>query len=118
MPGRTEERSPRAGATRYDRGLSGDRTALAWNRSSLSIASTAVLTARAAFIGHLWILGVGAGIALAAISVTIHRHAELIYAGRRGPGADRHHQAEAFRLLTAATLATALTAAVVGVAIA
>lgn len=101
------------GARPHDPGLSGDRTALAWSRSALSIAGAGILTARAALAARLWVLGVLAGMTLAGLSVVVYRHGLGLYLGRRLPGALRHHQAETFRLLTAVTLLTAAVAGVV-----
>jgi uncharacterized membrane protein YidH (DUF202 family) len=98
----------------HDPGLAGDRTTLAWVRSALSIAGTGVLTARAAAVAHLWTLGVLAGIVMAAMSLSVYRHAQRIYPGRRLPErAGSHHQMAAFRLLTLATFVVAIIAAVV-----
>jgi uncharacterized membrane protein YidH (DUF202 family) len=98
----------------YDPGLAGDRTALAWTRSALSIAGAGILIARAAFLVHLWALGLLEAIVLAALALLTHRHGQRIYPPRRRPdeASGRQHQAPAFRLLTAATLGTALLAAV------
>ncbi len=102
----------------HDPGLAGDRTALAWTRSALSIAVTGVLTARAAFAARLGWLGVISGLAMAALSIAVYRHALSLYPGRRLPGPLRHDQAGAFQLLTAVTLATAAVAIIVVLAIA
>jgi putative membrane protein len=102
-----------APAEGHDPGLAGDRTALAWTRSALSIAGAGILIARAAFLAHLWALGVAEAIALAAVALLTYRHGQRIYPPRRRPdeAPARQHQASAFRLLTAATLATAVVAA-------
>jgi hypothetical protein len=62
-------------------------------------------------------VGVVVGTFMAAASLLLYRHAQRIYPPRRQPkGHRRHHQAEAFRLLSAVTFLTALisTAIVVG----
>jgi uncharacterized membrane protein YidH (DUF202 family) len=97
----------------YDPGLAGDRTALAWTRSALNMAVTGVLAARAAFVAHLPLPGIAVGIALAAVALIAYRHALRVYPSRRLPGAGSHHQARAFRLLTATALGTAAVAAAV-----
>jgi len=101
---------------RSDPGRAGDRTALAWTRSALNMAGTGVLIARAAFLAHIAALGVAIGAVMSLFAVTAWRHGLEIYSDRRLQSVGVRHQAEALRLLTAATLLTATAAIVVTLA--
>jgi len=48
--------------------LARERTALAWTRSALTMAASGVLIARAAFVGHLAVLGVVSAVAMASLT--------------------------------------------------
>jgi uncharacterized membrane protein YidH (DUF202 family) len=67
------ETSSNAGATgpeaaERDEAPASERTALAWTRSALTMAASGVLIARAAFVGHLPVLGVVSAGAMAILS--------------------------------------------------
>jgi len=47
-----------------DLGLARERTMLAWTRSALIVAASGTLIARAAFVGHLALLGVATAVAM------------------------------------------------------
>jgi uncharacterized membrane protein YidH (DUF202 family) len=100
-----------------DPGLARERTALAWTRSALTMAASAVLIARAAFVGHLAWLGVVSAVAIATLSALTWRHGHVIYGERREPGMPQHLQTDAFAQLTAATVLIAAIAIVVTVVI-
>jgi hypothetical protein len=80
------------------------------------MAGTGVLIARAAFVAHVAALGVAIGAVMSVFAVTAWRHGLEIYSDRRLQSAGVHHQAEALRLLTAATLLTATVAIIVTLA--
>lgn len=98
-------------------GLARERTALAWTRSALTMAASGVLIARAAFVGHLALLGVVSAIAMAILSALTWRNGQAIYRERREPWMPQRLQMAAFGLLTAATVLIAAIAIVVTVAI-
>ena len=100
-----------------DPGLARERTALAWTRSALTMAASGVLIARAAFVGHLAVLGVISAIAMAILSALTWRNGQAIYRERREPWMPQRLQLAAFGLLTAATVLIAAIAIVVTVAI-
>ena len=81
------------------------------------MAASGVLIARAAFLGHLPILGVVSAVAMAILSALTWRNGQAIYRERRQPWMPRHLQTAAFGLLTAATVLIAAIAIVVTVAI-
>ena len=99
-----------------DPGLARERTALAWTRSALTMAASGVLIARAAFVGHLRVLGVVSAVATAILSALTWRHGQAIYRERREPWMPHRVQMAAFGLLTAATVLIAAIAIVVTVA--
>ena len=99
-----------------DPGLARERTALAWTRSALSIAAIGTLIARAAFVGHLAVLGVAAAVAIAIFSALTWRHGQVIYRERRHVSTPPHAQTSAFGLLTGVTVLTAAIAVVVTIA--
>jgi len=97
-------------------GLAAERTELAWTRSALNMAASGLLIARSAFLADLDALGVASAIAMALMAFLTWRHGQAIYR-RRGLAAGLPHpQATALRLLTAATIVTALVAILVTVA--
>jgi uncharacterized membrane protein YidH (DUF202 family) len=100
-----------------DPGLARERTALAWTRSALTMAASGVLIARAAFVGHLPVLGVVSAIAMAILSALTWREGQAIYRERREPWMPQRPQIAAFGLLTSATVLIAAIAIVVAVAI-
>jgi uncharacterized membrane protein YidH (DUF202 family) len=101
-----------------DPGLARERTALAWTRSALTMAASGVLVARAAFVGHLPVLGVVSAVAMAVLSALTWRNGQAIYRERRRPSwMPQRLQTAAFGLLTAATVLIAAIAIVVTVAI-
>jgi uncharacterized membrane protein YidH (DUF202 family) len=100
-----------------DPGLARERTALAWTRSALTMAASGVLIARAAFVGHLPVLGVVGAVAMAISSALTWRNGQAIYRKRRQPGMPQRLQTVPFGLLTAATVLIAAIAIVVTVAI-
>ena len=102
---------------RGDPGLARERTALAWTRSALTMAAGGVLIARAAFVGHLPVLGVVSAIAMAILSALTWRQGQAIYRERREPWRPQRPQVAAFGLLTSATVLIAAIAIVVTVAI-
>jgi uncharacterized membrane protein YidH (DUF202 family) len=99
----------------FDRSLSGERTALAWTRSALSLAANGALIARAAFVASLPVLGVVLTVAIAAATLLIWRHGQLITPARRRPLPGPHAQTHPLRQLSALTVATAAVAAAVAV---
>jgi len=98
-------------------GLARDRTALAWTRSALNMAGSGVLIARAAFTANLDALGVASAIAMAIMALLIWSHGQTIYRQRGVAGTFPYHQPGALRLLTVATVLTAMVAILVTVAI-
>jgi hypothetical protein len=80
------------------------------------MAGNGVLIARAAFTAHVVALGVAIGAVMSVIAVAAWRHGLETYSDRRLQSAGVRHQAEALRLLTAATLLTATVAIVVTLA--
>jgi uncharacterized membrane protein YidH (DUF202 family) len=100
-----------------DPGLARERTALAWTRSALTMAASGVLIARAAFVGHLPVLGVVIAVAMAIVSTLTWRRGEAIYRESRGPWMPGRLQVSAFGLLTVATVLIAAIAIMVTVAI-
>ena len=66
-----------------DPGLARERTALAWTRSALTMAASGVLIARAAFVGHLAVLGVVSAVAMAILSGLTWRNGQATYRERR-----------------------------------
>jgi hypothetical protein len=100
-----------------DPGLARDRTALAWTRSALNIAASGTLLARGAFTGHLDALGIAIAIATAAIFLLTWRQGQVIYVARRRYAGSPRLQTRAFGALTTATLAIAVAATVITVAI-
>ena len=87
-----------------------ERTALAWTRSALNLAANGTLIARAAFVAGLPVVGVAVAVAIAAGTVLVWRHGQLITLARRRRTAGPHHQAEPLRLLSVLALATAAVA--------
>lgn len=102
---------------RDDPGLARERTALAWTRSALTMAASGVLIARAAFVGHLPVLGVVIAVAMATLSVLTWRNGQAIYRERLEACMPQRLQTTAFGLLTMATVLVAGSAIVVTVAI-
>ena len=102
---------------RDDPGVARERTALAWTRSALTMAASGVLIARAAFVGHLPVLGVVSAVAMAILSGLMWRNGQAIYRERREAWMPQRLQTTAFRLLTLATVVIAATAIAVTVAI-
>ncbi len=100
-----------------DPGVARERTALAWTRSALTMAASGVLIARAAFVGHLPVLGVVSAVAMAILSALTWRNGRAIYRERREPWMPQRLQTAAFGRLTAATALIAAIATVVTVAI-
>jgi uncharacterized membrane protein YidH (DUF202 family) len=100
-----------------DPGLARERTALAWTRSALTMAASGVLIARAAFVGHLPVIGVVSAVAMAILAALTWRHGQAIYRERYEPGMSQGLQTAAFGLLTVATVLIAAIAVVVTVAI-
>jgi uncharacterized membrane protein YidH (DUF202 family) len=68
---------------RDDPGLARERTALAWTRSALTMAASGVLIARAAFVGHLPVLGVISTVSMAVLSGLTWRNGQATYRERR-----------------------------------
>jgi uncharacterized membrane protein YidH (DUF202 family) len=68
-----------------DPGLARERTALAWTRSALAMAASGVLIARAAFVGHLRVLGVVSAVEMAMLAALTWRHGQAIYREHREP---------------------------------
>jgi hypothetical protein len=99
-----------------DPGLARERTALAWTRSALNMAASGTLIARAAFVGHLAVLGVATAVAMATFSALTWHHGQVIYRERHGPGITGRAQTRAFALLTGATVLTAAIAIIVTIA--
>lgn len=99
----------------FDDALSGERTALSWTRSALSLAVNGVLIARAAFVASLPLLGVVLTIAVAAATLLIWRHGQQITPARRRPLPGPHQQTHSLRQLSALTVATAAVAAAIAV---
>ena len=81
------------------------------------MAASGVLIARAAFVGHVPVLGVVSAVAMASLSALTWRNGQEIYRERRQPWMPRRLQTAAFGLLTAATVLIAGIAVVVTVAI-
>lgn len=100
-----------------DPGGASERTALAWTRSSLNMAASGALIARAGFTANLDALGIATGLAMATMAYLTWRHGRTIYRQRGRAGAFPHHQPGALGLLTTATLFTAAVAIVVTIAI-
>jgi uncharacterized membrane protein YidH (DUF202 family) len=94
-----------------------ERTALAWTRSALTMAASGVLIARAAFVGHLPVLGVISTVAMAVLSGLTWRTGQATYRERREAWMPQRLQTTAFGLLTVATVLIAATAIVATVAI-
>jgi hypothetical protein len=94
-----------------------DRTALSWTRSSLSMAASGTLIARAAFVAKLNALGVVCAIAMATLAYLIYRHGRRIYSSGDQPGAFSHPHATTLGRLTVATVTVAVVAVVVTVAL-
>ena len=68
------------------------------------MAASGVLIARAAFVGHVPVLGVVSAVAMASLSALTWRNGQEIYRERRQPWMPRRLQTAAFGLLTAATV--------------
>ena len=100
-----------------DPGLARERTALAWTRSALNMGASGTLIARAAFVGHLPVLGVVSAVAMAIVSALTWRHGQAIFRKGREPWMPQRLQTAAFGLLTVATVLIAAIAIVVTVAI-
>jgi hypothetical protein len=81
------------------------------------MAASGVLIARAAFVGHLPVLGVVSAVAMAILSALTWRNGQAIYRERREGWMPQRLQTTAFRLLTLATVVIAATAIAVTVAI-
>jgi uncharacterized membrane protein YidH (DUF202 family) len=99
-----------------DPGLARERTALAWTRSALNMAAVGTLIARAAFVGHLAVLGVATAVGMATLSALTWRHGQVIYGERRRRGMAPRVQTSEFGLLTGATVLTASIAVIVTLA--
>jgi uncharacterized membrane protein YidH (DUF202 family) len=99
----------------FDPGLSGDRTALSWTRSALSLAANGVLIARAAFDADLPVLGVVMAVAVAAATLLVWSHGDQLTPARRRPLPGPHEQSRPLRQLTVFTVATAAVAIVISV---
>lgn len=100
-----------------DPGLARERTALAWTRSSLTMAASGVLIARAAFIGDLPVVGVVSAVAMAILSALTWRNGQAIYRERHETWMPQRLPTAAFSVLMAATVLIAAIAIVVTVAI-
>jgi hypothetical protein len=81
------------------------------------MAASGTLIARAAFVGHLPVLGVASAVAMASLSALIWRHGQAIFGGRHQPSMAPQVQTRAFSLLTGATVLTAVIAAIVTIAV-
>jgi hypothetical protein len=81
------------------------------------MAASGTLIARAAFVGHLPVLGVASAVAMASLSALIWRHGQVIFRGRHQPSIAPQVQTRAFGLLTGATVLTAVIAAIVTIAV-
>lgn len=89
-----------------DPGLAGDRTALAWRRSALSMVGTAVLVGRAGFTAHLEAVGLITGLIMTLVAWFTWLYGHTIYQERRLSTVHTHHQSTALAILTAATMLT------------
>ncbi len=96
-----------------DPGQARERTALAWTRSALNMAAIGALIARGAFEGGLDALAIASALALAALTGLTWNRGRIVYRLRRGPGSEVAVETETFWLLTLATMAIAILAAVV-----
>jgi hypothetical protein len=74
------------------------------------------LIARAAFLGHLAVVGIATAVAMAFISAMTWRHGQAFFR-RHHPSTSPHAQTRAFGLLTGATVLTAVIAVVVTIAV-
>jgi NADH:ubiquinone oxidoreductase subunit 6 (subunit J) len=81
------------------------------------MAASGVLIARAAFVGHLPVLGVVSAVAMAILSALTWSNGQASYRERREAWMPQRLQTAAFGLLTAATVLIAAIAIVVTVAI-
>jgi hypothetical protein len=81
------------------------------------MAASGVLIARAAFLGHLPVLGVVIAVTMAFVSALTWRNGQATYRERREAWAPQRLQTTAFGLLTATTVLVAAIAIVVTVAI-
>lgn len=106
-----------AGLTGIEAADAIDRTALSWTRSSLSIAASGVLIARAAFVAELDALGVACAIAMAAVAYLTYRHGRMVYTRPDQPGEFAHPHATTLGRLTLATVAIAVVAVAVTIAL-
>ena len=80
------------------------------------MAANGALIARAAFVGHLAVLGVAAAFAMAMVFALTWRHGQVIYRERHHVSMPPQAQTSAFGLLTGATVLTAAIAVVVTIA--
>jgi len=97
-----------------DRGLQGERTALSWNRTALTIAVNALLALRTGWVsGEPWLLGLGALLLVAAGATVAYGNLRgRALAGHRG-----HHEPPAAPALAVTLIAaTAVVACATGVA--
>jgi hypothetical protein len=109
---------PRASAAEFDDpGQARERTALAWSRSALNMAVSGTLIARASFVAHLDVLGVLSTVTMAGLAALTWRHGRSIYTARGRAAMFPHHQVGTLQLLTSATIAVAVVAIVVTLAI-
>ncbi len=118
-PGSSRPAGPAAstGPARIEPADALDRTALSWTRSSLSIAASGVLIARAAFVANLDVLGVACAIAIAAVAYLTYRHGRKLYTRGAQPGGFAHPHTATLGRLTLATVAIAVVAVVVTIAL-
>jgi hypothetical protein len=96
---------------RVDRGLAGERSDLAWNRSGLAVAACVVILLR-----RIWPLqGTGQVVALACISAGAAAWGLALLAGRAAAGGERRRlSTRRAGAITVGTLALALAALILG----
>jgi uncharacterized membrane protein YidH (DUF202 family) len=70
----------------WDPGLANERTALAWRRSALSLATVAGFLLHAALDGAAWPLGLAGAVALALAAAWTERHGRRVYRVRATDG--------------------------------
>jgi uncharacterized membrane protein YidH (DUF202 family) len=106
---------PRQEIERRDRGLAGERTTLAWDRTALSLAAVAALLASAALRRTVGVAILPGSAALLGIAITARRTGRQAYQRsllKRG-GSDTNQAV--IRLVSRATAASAVLAALVTV---